>query len=100
MSHVLAPISAPFERDATRLRIIYEAGAIPQWEVAKFERDRNCRRHWRSIIARCYDNHSALLIHITSSGLGYSTQPPLRHDDHDHHDEMEAGLDFYAGSIA
>ena len=51
------------------------------------------------IIARCYDNHSALM-HITSSGLGYSTQPPLRHGDHDHHDEMEAGLDFYAGTIA
>ena len=52
------------------------------------------------IIARCYDNHSALLMHITSSGLGYSTQPPFRHGDHDHHDEMEAGLDFYAGTIA
>ena len=52
------------------------------------------------IIARCYDNHSALLMHITSSGLGYSTQPPFRHGDHDHHDEMEAGLDFYAGIIA
>ena len=53
-----------------------------------------------SIMARCYDNHSALLMHITSSGLGYSTQPPFRHGDHDHHDEMEAGLDFYAGTIA
>ena len=36
-------------------------------------------------------------MHITSSGLGYSTQPLFRHGDHDHHDEMEAGLDFYAG---
>ena len=53
-----------------------------------------------TIIARCYDNHSALLVHITSSGLGYSTQPPFRHGDHDHHDEMEAGLDFYAGTTA
>ena len=52
------------------------------------------------IIARCYDNHRALLMHITSLGLGYSTQPPFRHGDHDHHDEMEAGLDFYAGTIA
>ena len=41
-----------------------------------------------SIIARCYDSHSALLMHITSSGLGYSTQPPFRHGDHDHHDEI------------
>ena len=55
--------------------------------------------HVFSIIACCYDNHSALLMHITSSGLGYSTQPPFRHGDHDHHDEMEAGLDFYAGTI-
>ena len=38
--------------------------------------------------------HSALLMHITSS------EPPFRHGDHDHHDEMEAGLDFYAGTIA
>ena len=55
---------------------------------------------YKSIIARCYDNHSALLMHITSSGLGYSTQPPFRHGDHDHHDETEAGLDFYTETIA
>ena len=29
-------------------------------------------------------SHSALIMHITSSGLGYSTQPPFRHGDHDH----------------
>ena len=49
------------------------------------------------IIARCCDNHSALLMHMTSSGLGYSTQPPFRRGDHDHLDEMEAGLVFMPG---
>ena len=46
-----------------------------------------------TIIARCYDNHSALLMHKMSSGPGFSTRPPFRHGGHDHHDETEAGLD-------
>ena len=45
------------------------------------------------IIARCYDNHSALLMHKMSSGPGFSTRPQFRHGDHGHHDETEAGLD-------
>ena len=32
-------------------------------------------------------------MHKMSSGPGFSTRPPFRHGDHDHHDETEAGLD-------
>ena len=32
-------------------------------------------RSLEMIIARCYDNHSALLMHITSSGLGWIFMP-------------------------